>query len=87
MENEKENTLFALSQNSKSLVLNFEAIEAEEIDVFIYNVQGQKVKEISNLASGTIHQIQIGDIPPGIYLINLTNRKDLNFKDKFIILK
>jgi hypothetical protein len=88
-ENQSEFVLdISVSPNPVSYHLNIylDTKEATLLDISLYNINGQLVKQLPDLTYNTNISMDVAELPAGIYLLQVSN-KDFSIVEKYKIIK
>ena len=77
-------TLFP-NPNSGSITLQQYIVDTKPITAVLYNSMGTKVKTQTLTFNSYLQSVNFTGLPPGLYLLQLTNSKNRYFDLKFVI--
>jgi len=83
------NQQYSLSPNPSNGNITLKQLvpDANPVDAVIMNATGEEVYKNTLQFTGGTSQISIDNMPPGLYLIKLTDNKSQTFTMKFVIAK
>ena len=67
------------------ITLTQNLLDVSPVNIVVYNAQGEKIDDFSIQFLGYSYSLQLGKLPPGLYLIHLTNSVGNSYNLKFII--
>ena len=77
---EDNDMILSIYPNPAKEVLNVEFNGVETAEIYIYDLQGIKIKEVHGLNSQSSNAVDISEIPSGIYLVRLVSNLEITEK-------